>query len=355
MTNKTNNNWFGDLVLAWYAKNGRQLPWRETKDAYRIWISEIILQQTQVAQGLPYYLRFTERFPTVKALAEANEDEVLKYWQGLGYYSRARNLHAAAQYVCNELGGQMPTDYEGLHAMKGVGDYTAADIAALAYNLPHAAIDGNVYRVLSRVFGIDTPIDSTKGKKEFAQLGAQLISTTEPGNFNQSLMDLGATVCTPKNALCEQCPLNGKCYALQNNQIDNLPVKEKKTKVRDRHFYYFKIELPGNDMVIRQRTDKDIWIGLFDFPMIESETELDANALAKTPAFEQLCQRFNGLTITHCTTTVKHQLSHQTLYATLLTCQATNARLESNELRIGQSQFDNYAIPKLIEKLIEAV
>lgn len=353
MKSETDNQWFGELIIGWYSQHGRHLPWRETKDAYKIWLSEIILQQTQVAQGLPYYLKFTERFPTVKDLAEAPEEEVLKYWQGLGYYSRARNLHAAAQHVHNELGDQMPTDYEGLHAMKGVGDYTAADIAALAYGLPHAAIDGNGYRVLSRVFGIETPIDSTKGKKEFAQLGALLVSQKQPGEFNQGMMDLGATICTPKNPDCEACPFNGKCYALQNQRIEDLPRKEKKTKIRDRYFYYFAIELANGKTVVNQRQGKDIWIGLFDFPLVESGQELDLRQLEDNAQYKELKKRTEGLTIQKIGMPVKHQLSHQTLHATLIRCTAQNIGLHSNEKAVDQKEFDGLAIPKLIEKLLE--
>lgn len=349
MSATSENRWFSDLLLGWYAKNGRQLPWRETKDPYKIWISEVVLQQTRVEQGQPYYLRFVERFPTVADLANASEDEVLKYWQGLGYYSRARNLHAAAKYVNTELNGQMPTTYEGLRAMKGVGDYTAADIAALAYGLPHAAIDGNGYRVLSRVFGINTPIDSTNGKKEFAQMGAELVSQKFPGEFNQGLMDLGATVCTPKNPQCEICPLGLKCIAQQNNLWQDLPVKEKKTKVHDRFFYYFHISLPDGRIVVNQRKDKDIWIGLFDYPMVESKTALEQTELFASKDFKELKKRMKGLEMVAEGKTLKHQLSHQTLHATLFYCKAKEATLKPNEQAVTAEEFEGLAIPRLIE------
>ena len=353
MSAASDNRWFGDLLLSWYAENGRQLPWRETHDPYKIWISEVVLQQTRVEQGLPYYLRLTNRFPTVADLAEAKEDEVLKYWQGLGYYSRARNLHAAAKHVCNNLNGHMPATYEGLKALKGVGDYTAADIAALAYGLPHAAIDGNGYRVLARVFGINTPIDSTQGKKEFAQLGAELVSQSKPGEFNQGLMDLGATVCTPKNPQCESCPLTDKCHAQQHNKWLELPVKEKKTKVHDRFFYYFHITLPDGRILVKQRKDKDIWIGLFDYPMVESQSALEQAELFSSKEFKQLKKRMKGLTVTGEGKSLKHQLSHQTLHATLFFCTATAATLKDCEQAVTAGEFDELAIPRLIELLME--
>ncbi len=351
MSEKNENSWFSDLLLAWYADNGRQLPWRETKDPYKIWISEVVLQQTRVEQGLPYYLRFVERFPTVVDLAEASEDEVLKHWQGLGYYSRARNLHAAAKQISTDRQGNIPDTYEGLRAMKGVGDYTAADIAALAYGLPHAAIDGNGYRVLSRVFGIDTPIDSTRGKKEFAQLGAELVSQSKPGEFNQGLMDLGATVCTPKNPQCESCPLTDKCHAQQHNKWQELPVKEKKTKVHDRFFYYFHITLPDGRILVKQRKDKDIWIGLFDYPMVESQSALEQAELFSSKEFKQLKKRMKGLTVTGEGKSLKHQLSHQTLHTTLYYCQAEKAELKDNEQAVEVDEFNQLAIPRLIELL----
>lgn len=352
MADDAGNQWFGALLLDWYAANGRTLPWRQTRDPYKIWLSEVILQQTRVEQGLPYYLRFVEHYPTVTHLAGASEDDVLKDWQGLGYYSRARNLHAAAKHVASELGGLMPQTYEGLKALKGVGDYTAADIAALAYGLPHAAVDGNVYRVLSRVFGISTPIDSAQGKKEFAWLAAQLVSYKRPGDFNQALMDFGATVCTPKNQLCEACPFGAKCFALGANKIAELPVKSKKTQVRDRYFHYFCIRLPNGRLVVNQRRGKDIWTGLFDFPLVESATPLTAAQLLETEDFLALKRRAKGLAITRTGTEKKHQLSHQTLHATLYHCTAEEISTTGNESVIATEDFEKLAVPRLIELLI---
>ena len=225
---------FAHLLLKWYAAHKRILPWRDVNDPYKIWISEIILQQTRVAQGYDYFVRFINRFPDVKSLAAAKEDEVLKLWQGLGYYSRARNLHAAAR----SMGGVFPRTYEGVRALKGVGDYTAAAICSFAYNMPYAVVDGNVYRVLARVFGIDTPIDSPSGKKEFSALAQELLDKKNSGDYNQAIMDFGATCCTPQSPQCGTCPMKRFCLAYKENLQDVLPVKSQKTKISARYFHY---------------------------------------------------------------------------------------------------------------------
>ena len=228
---------FARKLMDWYRENGRSLPWRGTKDPYRIWISEIILQQTRVAQGYDYYLRFIERFPDVQALADAPEDEVMKLWQGLGYYSRARNLHAAAKEVAAL--GRFPDTYEGVRRLKGVGDYTAAAVCAFAYGLPCAVVDGNVYRVIARWLGIDEPIDTTAGKKLFAALARELMGTSDPALYNQAIMDFGAVQCTPASPACLMCPLNDGCAALRQGRVGDLPRKSKKTQVKERYFHYF--------------------------------------------------------------------------------------------------------------------
>ena len=227
-------NAFSRILLDWYAEHKRELPWRETKDPYRIWISEIILQQTRVAQGYEYFQRFVERFPDLVALAEADEDEVMKYWQGLGYYSRARNLHAAAR----SMNGVFPRTYEGVRALKGVGDYTAAAICSIAYDMPYAVVDGNVYRVLSRYFGVETPIDSTQGKKLFASLAQEMLDEKHAALYNQAIMDFGAIQCTPQSPSCMFCPLADSCSALATGKVNLLPVKQHKTKTTDRYFTY---------------------------------------------------------------------------------------------------------------------
>jgi len=223
---------FYNTLIYWYLHNKRDLPWRKSKNPYYVWLSEIILQQTRVAQGLPYFLNFTKAFPTVFDLAEAKENTVLKLWQGLGYYSRARNLHFSAKYIKNELNGIFPTTYKDLLKLKGVGDYTASAIASICFNEPTAVVDGNVYRVLSRYFGIKTPINSTEGIKEFKKLAQTLIHTKDPGTYNQAIMDFGATLCKPKNPLCNECPFANSCVSLEKNLINELPIKEKKVKLK---------------------------------------------------------------------------------------------------------------------------
>ena len=229
---------FSNKLISWYLQNKRDLPWRKTKNPYFVWLSEIMLQQTRVAQGMSYYLKFTETFPTVFDLAKADESTVLKMWQGLGYYSRARNLHATAKHIAFELDGKFPSTYKEIVKLKGIGDYTASAIASICFTEPTAVVDGNVYRVLSRYFGIETPINSSAGNKEFKELAQTLIDTLKPGTYNQAIMDFGAIQCKPKNPICLFCPFSESCVALQKNKIDTLPVKDKKTKVRDRYFNY---------------------------------------------------------------------------------------------------------------------
>lgn len=253
---------------AWFAQNHRPLPWKGERDPYKIWLSEVILQQTRVEQGLPYYQKFVEKYPNVRALADAPEDDVLKLWEGLGYYSRARNLHAAAKHIAHELGEKFPDTYEGIRALKGVGDYTAAAIASFAFGLPHAVLDGNVYRVLARFFGIETPTDTTAAKKEFAALAQNLLDPIRPGDFNQAMMDFGATHCMPQQPKCPTCPFKNQCVALQKGKVAELPVKSKVLEKKDRFFVYLVADFQGNTFV-RKRIGKDIWQNLWEFPMVE--------------------------------------------------------------------------------------
>ena len=263
---------FADILIDWYENNKRDLPWRDTQDPYRIWISEIILQQTRVAQGYDYYIRFIQRFPDVMTLAEADEDEVMKYWQGLGYYSRARNLHAAARSI--RKAGAFPSTYEGVRALKGVGDYTAAAICSFAYGLPYAVVDGNVYRVLSRWMGIDTPIDSTPGKKLFAQLADELMDKSRPALYNQAIMDFGALQCTPSSPDCVSCPLADSCMALAQGRVEALPVKQHRTKVTDRFFNYIYVRTYSGQTFIRKRTGNDIWKNLYEPVLLETDEDM---------------------------------------------------------------------------------
>ena len=249
-------NYFTENLLRWYPLNRRDLPWRETRNPYIIWLSEIILQQTRVAQGLPYFNAFVNKFPTVVDLANAPEEEILRTWQGLGYYSRARNLHACARAIVNERNGQFPDNYKDLLHLKGVGPYTAAAIASFAYKEQIAVVDGNVYRVLARFFGLDVDISSHQGKKDFGQLANKLIPKHSPDQYNQAIMEFGALQCVPKKPNCEQCPISSECYAFQNGLVETLPVNEKKVKVKSRYFLYYHIQIEGHT-VVRTRKEKD--------------------------------------------------------------------------------------------------
>jgi A/G-specific adenine glycosylase len=259
---------FNSLILIWFDKNKRNLPWRGQIDPYKIWLSEIILQQTRVAQGTAYYNRFAETYPTVKSLAEAEEQDVLKLWQGLGYYSRARNLHFTAKYVNSELNGRFPTNFFDLQKLKGVGEYTAAAIASISFHEPVPSIDGNVFRVFARYFNIDLDISQPKTKKYFFELGKEIMDKDRPGDFNQAVMELGATICTPTNPNCEDCPVNESCEALAKNKVHLLPVKTKKTKVSNRYLHFIEIT-DGENFLIKKRIEKDVWMNLYNFPIIE--------------------------------------------------------------------------------------
>jgi len=265
----TENQSFSNLIISWYRENPRELPWRETSDPYKIWLSEIILQQTRVAQGLPYYYAFVNAYPTVKDLALAPESDVLRLWQGLGYYSRARNLHFCAKLIWHEHGGRFPSTYDALLQLKGIGSYTAAAISSFAFGEVKAVVDGNVFRVLARYFGIETDIASGKAKKEFETLANELIPKENPGEFNQAMMDFGARLCVPKNPDCSTCPLQTSCFAYKNGLVGQLPVKIKKTKVKDRTLDYVVIKCREH-WVWKKRGTGDIWTGLHDFPLIET-------------------------------------------------------------------------------------
>ena len=304
-------NEFADKLIDWYEENKRELPWRNTKDPYRIWISEVILQQTRVAQGYDYFVRFMERFPDVFSLAEADEDEVMKYWQGLGYYSRARNLHAAAKSMV-PMGG-FPTTYQEVLALKGVGEYTAAAICSFAYDMPFAVVDGNVYRVLSRWLGIDTPIDSTQGKKQFAQAAQELMDENRPAIYNQAIMDFGALQCTPSSPNCLFCPLADGCWALAHGKTDDLPVKQHKTKVTVRYFNYIYVRT-GNCTYIRKRTGNDIWKNLYEPLLIETGTDLSEDIKALEEKLHEVLGETSWHSLNMVKQGVKHVLSHRIIH-----------------------------------------
>ena len=320
---------FTVAILEWFRENGRVLPWRETHDPYAIWLSEIILQQTRIEQGKPYWERFMKRWPTVEALAQASEDEVLREWQGLGYYSRARNLHEAAKQIV-EMGG-FPKTVEGIKRLKGVGDYTAAAIGSIAFNLPAAVVDGNVYRVLARHYGIETPINTTEGKKEFTALANSLLPTNDASAFNQAMMDFGAVQCTPVNPQCTVCPLQETCVALHEGKTASLPVKRKTLKVQERHLVYIYVRHQGMT-AIHRRAAGDIWQGLYE-PWLTEAVPSGAILLRQG---------------------VKHVLTHRILYADFYLWEpAEQPQLPDDYFWIPEADIDQYGVPRLIELLLE--
>lgn len=336
-------------LLDWYAENKRELPWRETADPYLIWISEIILQQTRVAQGYDYFLRFVRRFPDVATLAAASEEEVMKYWQGLGYYSRARNLHAAAK----SMNGVFPKTYREVRALKGVGDYTAAAICSIAYNMPYAVVDGNVYRVLSRYFGIDTPIDSTEGKKVFAALAEEMLDKSSPATYNQAIMDFGAIQCTPQSPACMFCPLADSCAALAAGKVSKLPVKAHKTKTSNRYFNYIYVRM-GACTFIHKRTEDDIWKNLFELPLIESDREWTEEEFLQSPAFRSLIAAGETPVVRVVVRNVKHVLSHRIIYASFYEVELPeDSRSFSGYQRIPAGDLEHYPVSKLIHAFLK--
>ncbi|MES2516127.1 MAG: A/G-specific adenine glycosylase [Bacteroidota bacterium] len=337
-----------DKLISWYKKNKRDLPWRHITDPYKIWLSEIILQQTQVVQGLNYYIKFTENFPTVIDLANAPEDKVMRLWQGLGYYSRARNLHAAAKAIKLNHKGKFPNAYESIKDLKGVGDYTAAAIASFAFGLPYAVVDGNVYRVLSRLFDIDTPINSTKGKKDFQLLADELLNKKQPALHNSAMMEFGALWCKPQNPKCEECPIQVHCLAFQNNTVFMRPVKENKIKIRNRYFHYFILNYK-NDVYIQKRTEKDIWQNLYEFYLIETAEPENAEILLKNKTLNSLA---TGFKVKSVVAVKKHILSHQHLYATFYELTLKAAPKSKILLKIKRSDLNDFGLPQLITKYL---
>lgn len=305
---------FSKTLISWYLQNKRDLPWRKTANPYHIWLSEIMLQQTRVAQGLPYFLSFTTSFPTIFDLANADEEQVLKLWQGLGYYSRARNLHATAKYIASDLHGIFPDSFSGLLKLKGVGEYTAAAIASFSYNEVVPVVDGNVFRVLSRFFNIETDIASSGAKKEFTALANELIPKDNPAIFNQAIMEFGALQCVPKNPDCGICVLNSGCLALKYNKVGELPVKLKKTKVRNRYFNYIVFSDAIQNLIIRKRVEKGIWHNLYEFPLIETDGEVDFDSISKL-INDKYGQKNAILSIKPLNKSkILHKLSHQHLF-----------------------------------------
>ena len=341
-------------LINWYKTHRRLLPWRATADSYKIWVSEIILQQTRVEQGIKYYYQFIKKFPDIHSLANANIDEVLKQWQGLGYYNRAKNMHHAANQIINNYNGVMPDKYSELIKLKGIGPYTAAAVASFAYNEPVAVVDGNVKRVLARVFGVDIPINSNAGEKYLQKLANSILNKDFPGTHNQAMIEFGAIQCIPRKPVCQQCPLSEICEAYNNNQVARLPVKNPTKKKKNRYFYYLVIQQDKKYTYIKKRTKKDVWNSLYEFPLIERNTKTELNQITHTEEWKQF---FNGSApeIIHISQEYKHILSHQNIYATFIEVILpfqTNF-LKNNFLKINKKSLDQFAISRLIEKYLE--
>lgn len=354
MAQNPDNHVISILLRKWYENNKRDLPWRETRDPYRIWISEIILQQTRVNQGYDYFLRFIRQFPDVQSLASASEQSVLKQWQGLGYYSRARNLHAAAKQIQNHFNGIFPDQYEQVLSLKGIGEYTAAAIMSIAHNQPFAVVDGNVNRVVARLFKVEEPINSTKGKKIIAEIAQSLIDEQQPGIHNQAMMDFGALICTPQRPKCTECPLQEHCWSFADSTVSTYPVKLRSKKVRDRYFNYFHI-IHGNNTFLHKRTDADIWKNLYEFPLIETDEKTSLADIADTELFKEWF-RVNGPVEFSHKSGIRHVLSHQNIHAEFYRVDIHKSACISfptDYIRIPIDKIGDYPVSQLIHKYLE--
>jgi A/G-specific adenine glycosylase len=348
------SRYLSEKIVEWYSANRRNLPWRASTDPYRIWLSEIILQQTRVSQGLPYYLKFIEKYPSVQALANAREEEILRLWQGLGYYTRARNLHKCAQQVVNDYGGRFPDTYEGLKKLRGIGDYTAAAIASMAFNEPVAVVDGNVFRVLSRIFGVDKDIASTEGKKHFVQLANELVDMRQPGIHNQAVMEFGALHCVPHQPNCSNCIFSKMCVANAKSIQRELPVKLKAKAARKRYFYYFVIR-EGKKIALKKRQEKDIWHGLYDFYLVEKNRAADPKKILEDPAIAKIIN--SKLAPVLISDYYKHVLSHQTIFGKFIVIDRKKKnvkKIKSLRFYTGK-QIHDLPKPVLISRFLEDV
>ena len=337
-------------LTVWYNHSKRELPWRDSHDPYNIWVSEVILQQTRVRQGLEYYHNFLKKFPNVRILAEAKEEEVLKVWQGLGYYSRARNMHHAAKTILAQYEGEFPEDYISIRNLKGIGDYTAAAIASIAFSLPYAVVDGNVFRVLSRLFGIPTTIDSSAGKKEFYSIAQMMLDTSRPGESNQALMELGAILCLPDQPSCLTCPLMKKCYAFANQSVSEFPVRSKQAKQKGRYLNYLYL-YNEEHIFLEKREDKDIWRNMYQFPLIETSDPFSAEEVANSDAWITLLANLN-FTLEIISPEIIHLLSHQRLHIRFFTIRLNDAKHPDHLLVAGKAEISRYPVPKPIENFL---
>lgn len=341
---------FTKTLTYWYSDNKRQMPWRMTKDPYKIWLSEVILQQTQISQGLPYYQSFVTAYPTIYDLAKASEEEVLKLWQGLGYYSRARNLHETAKHIAQSLNGDFPESYAELIKLKGIGDYTASAIGSICFGLPTAVVDGNVYRVLSRYYGIQTPINSSQGIKEFKAIAQKLIDIEDPGDHNQAMMEFGAMQCKPSSPDCTSCPLQDGCVAFNKRLIGSLPVKLKKNTVKKKYYNYIVLISEDGKTRIEKRRGKGIWQNLYQFPLIESRRKTSIGALKKNTDFQNLIEEKDHTISLFNQEEIIHKLSHQHLYTRFWIINIKS--IEDNAIPIADIR--KYPVAVLIDNFIEA-
>jgi A/G-specific adenine glycosylase len=344
---------FAALLLKWNReKNNRQMPWKGENDPYKIWLSEIILQQTRVEQGLNYYNNFIKTFPDINKLAKAYDEKIFKMWEGLGYYTRCRNLIATARFISKEHKGEFPVTYDEIKALKGVGPYTAAAISSFAFNLPHAVVDGNVFRVLARVFGINKPVDTTEGKKYFASLADKLLDKKQPGLYNQAIMDFGAVVCKPLAPLCPVCPFKKACFAFLNNKVNELPVKKKKINIRKRWFYFLVLEYQ-NTIAIRRRMDKDIWQDLYEFPLIEKFKECNSKIILQEAEKKKWILK-KGYEVLSVSPLFRQQLSHQLIAGQFIKLSVKKKLLLSKAwVWVTKSKMLKYAFPQFINQYLK--
>ena len=344
---------FASRLLDWNkVQNKREMPWKGEKDPYKIWLSEIILQQTRVEQGLKYYLRFIAAFPDVKTLANTEENKIYKLWEGLGYYTRCRNLIKSAKFIANEKDGEFPKTYDEIRKLNGIGHYTASAIASFAFNHAHAVIDGNVFRVLARIFGISKPIDSAEGKIYFSKLANEILDKKHPGLYNQAIMDFGAIVCKPAAPLCNICVFRNDCHAYQNNMINILPVKQKKPAIKKRWFYYLVIEY-GNSVAIQQRIEKDIWHNLFEYCLVETQSEQNHELIMKKVEKDGILKK-NGYQVISISKMYRQQLSHQLISGQFIKVRVNQrAGLNGNLVWRSKTDLDLYAFPRFINQYRE--
>lgn len=338
-------------ISKWYQSHARNLPWRKTKDPYLIWISEVVMQQTRVEQGMNYYLRFIETFPNIKSLSHATEDQVLKLWEGLGYYSRARNLMAAAKQLMEWHQGVFPNKYEEVIKLKGIGPYTAAAITSFAFDLKYAVLDGNVFRVLSRYYGVEIPINTPKGQKYFSKLAQEILDKENPATHNQAMMEFGALHCKPANPLCTECPLNNSCIAYSKNKVNELPRKEKKLVIKNRHLHFFYVE-DENNILIEKRDASGIWKGLYQLPLIESKKNEPIENILLNQEFKGLIK--NQEYVLKNTMDIKHKLTHRNLFIRFYHVKCSNIN-NPNYLKVNKKELGELAFPRPVNQFLKEV